>query len=356
MYKKISAVAILLIGGLTLFTPRPQAMASPFSQSATATPVAEEEAATHDHSAAAENTSTEAEPTLEDLHHQLAALQAEVDEMKAELAGHQGADEASANEVTTAIYLLDTVGLHALDERLNSEQEIQAGDAGTVSRIARLLSAVNWPDAMASDAAKLIDMLDQLAAALGDDDLASAADLSTQVHEAQHEFSHSAEHWLADQSAPMANEAGQAFRVTSAVYLLDSAGLHDLSERLVNDMEIQAGDSGNVSRIAGLLSTVDWPDTLAEDAANLVTTLNDLSTALGNDDLETATPLADSAHEAQHDFSHAAEHWLAEAMGADGDSEAMPELSADEHSHDHAVESSDTITDTDVMSDTHTGG
>lgn len=357
MYKKITVVTLLLLGCLVFFARQPQAMASSVAQQATATPAAEEESASSE--VAADETMTDSttsaaptEVTLESLAQEVADLRAEVEELHAHISAGQSG-EASANEVTTAIYFLDTAGLHALDERLNNDKEIQAADAGNVSRVANLLSSVNWPEAMASDAANLIDILNQLSTALGNDDVASAAELSTQAHEAQHAFSHGAEHWLADQPAASGNSEGQAFRVTAAVYLLDTVGLHGLSERLSTDKEIQAADAGNVSRIANLLATVDWPDTLATDAISLTTTLNDLATALGNDDLEAATPLADTAHESQHAFSHAAGHWLADAMGAHTDEATT----ADDHTHaDAGMDSSETITGTDVMSDTQSSG
>jgi hypothetical protein len=44
-----------------------------------------------------------------------------------------------------------------------------------------------------------------------------------------------------------------------------------------------------------------------------------LSTALANDDLETAAPLAVDAHDLGHDLSHAAEHWLGTLSGGHGD-------------------------------------
>ena len=223
-------VALLLLTGWLLFARQPTALASPFAQDATPTPAAEEEH-THSHEEAASDVMTDtaasdesAEPTLHDLMHQIEALQAQVDELQA--GTHAGHAEASANEVVTAIYLLDTAGLHALDERLNQEKVINAGDSGNVARVAGLLASVVWPESLAANATTLIDLLNSLSTALENDDVATAAPLSTQVHEAQHEFSHGVEHWLADMPAPDAthNEAGQAFRVTSAVYLLDTVG------------------------------------------------------------------------------------------------------------------------------------
>ncbi|MEZ4661356.1 MAG: hypothetical protein R2911_27720 [Caldilineaceae bacterium] len=335
--RKITLAIVAVLGVLMLVQRAPLAWAAPAWQSATPTPAAEEEADheaehTHNEAAPAETVA----PTLEELAASVAELQAQVADLQAQAAAAHQANAGLANEVTTAIYLLDTVGLHALDERLNGDEAvIEAGDSGMVSRVTGLLSSVAWPAELAADAHNLTDVLTQLATALADDNLDEAAPLATQAHEVQHGLSHAAEHWLGEMTADGMHSTdgapGQAFRVTSAVYLLDSAGLHDLDVRLNEEQDLQAGDAGNVGRVAQLLSSVDWPEVLASDAMSMTTVLTDLATALADDDLETAAALATQAHEVQHDFSHAAEHWLADAMGAHGDEMSADE--GDEHTH-----------------------
>ncbi len=223
-----------------------------------------------------------------------------------------------ANQVTTAIYLLDTAGLHDLDVRLNEEGVIEPGDAGTVNRVARLLSTVDWPEAVATDAISLTNVLTELGVALTNDDVAAAAPLATQVHEVQHGLSHAAEHWLGEATiaAEAHDPAGQLNRVTTAIYLLDTAGLHDLDVRLNEEGVIESGDAGTVNRVARLLSTVDWPETMATDAISLTNVMSELGAALADDNVEVAAPLSAEVHELQHGLSHAAEHWLGEVLGA----------------------------------------
>lgn len=112
---------------------------------------------------------------------------------------------------------------------------------------------------------------------------------------------------------------GLVNEVTTAVYLLDNAGLHGLDERLNDEGLIQASDAGRVARIARVLSSVDWPAPLAEEAEALVDTLNQLAEALRADDLEAAAPLGTQAHVDQHAFSHTAEHWLRDLTHGHGD-------------------------------------
>lgn len=322
--KKLIVTAAFLVGAFFWVMPTPMT-AAPVADEATPTPIPAEEAAT----TAVTTTVDAAEPTMAELLARLDALQAQVDELTA----HHAADHtaADANQVGTALYLLDTAGLHDLDVQLNEEKVINPADAGRVSRLVRLLSSVIWPEALATDAHGLLDLLEQLATALTDDNLDTAAPLATQVHEAQHDFSHAVEHWLGEAEAPT-SDAGQAFRVTSAVYLLDTAGLHDLDVRLNEEKVIDPGDAGKVARVVRLLATVDWPEPLATEAVTLTTVLSDLATALTDDNLEVAAPLATQVHEVQHGFSHAAEHWLGEQMGADHH-EDTGATEGDDHDH-----------------------
>lgn len=304
----------LLLGALFFGVQPPRLTAAPFVAT-TPTPTPAEEPS----SAAITATTTVptivaveiADPTLADLQAQITALHAQVAELAATHAANHAAD---TNQVVTAVYLLDNAGLHDLDVRLNEEGTIEPGDAGRVARVSRLLAAVAWPEPLATEIVTLTTALADLSTALENDDLDAAAPLATLVHEVQHDFSHAVEHWAADADAP-AHGVGQAFRVASAVYLLDTAGLHDLDVRLNEEDVIEAGDSGRVARVARLLGSVDWPEPLATEVVTLTTVLTDLATALENDDLATAAPLATQVHEVQHDFSHAAEHWLGEMTG-----------------------------------------
>ena len=298
-----------LLAVALLFGLRPLLHAAPFA-AATPTPAKEPVGAAI--TVTTTMTAAGVTPTLADLQAQIATLQAQVDELAATHAANHAAD---LNQVTTAVYLLDTAGLHDLDVRLNEEGTIEPGDAGRVARVSRLLASVAWSKPLATEIVTLTTALADLTTALENDDLEAAAPLATLVHDVQHDFSHAVEQWAEEAAAP-AQDEGLAFRVTSAVYLLDTAGLHDLDVRLNEEGVIEAGDSGRVARVARLLGTVDWPEPLATKVVTLTTVLTDLSTALENDDLATAAPLATQAHEVQHDFSHAADHWLGEMTGS----------------------------------------
>lgn len=342
--KKLTIIAVLMIFSVTLFYQLPPLAAAPARLAeATPTPASAEDAAQP----------AEDEPTLPELADRLAALEAQVAELTHKSAAHTTSPDANA--VTTAVYLLDTAGLHDLDVRLNEEKLIEPSDAGKVARVARLLSSVSWPEALATDAEALIGLLTELATALGEDDADAAAPLATQVHEVQHDFSHAAEHWLGEaNTGESANPTGQPFRVTAAVYLLDTAGLHDLDVRLNEEKVIEPSDAGRIERVARLLSAVDWPAGLAEDATALIDVLNELAEALGNDDLDAAAPLATEVHETQHDFSHAAEHWLGEALGTHDEAADTSHAAASTTMTDtHGITNTATITATESTTKTH---
>ena len=306
---------LLILLAVALSPSQPALLAARPAQNATPTPVAEVEPtatpapAVEPAAAAAESA---AEPTMADLLARLESLEATVAKLQA---ASQVVSYAQADAVNTAIYFLDSAGLHGLDVRLNEEGTILPGDSGQVAHIARLLTTTEWPDALLEDAVALHETLRALSAALGDDNLDAAAPLATQAHDEGHGLSHHAQEWLAEVVAvDVADATGEANQINTAIYLLDNAGLHGLDVQLNEEGTILPGDSGQVARVARLLTTVEWPDALAKDAATLHETLSALSAALGDDDLEAAAPLATQAHDEGHDFSHHAQEWLA-ALG-----------------------------------------
>jgi hypothetical protein len=126
----------------------------------------------------------------------------------------------------------------------------------------------------------------------------------------------------------------QAYRIYVANYLMDDAGLHDLDVRLNEEGLIMPYDRGQLLRIVRLIAVVDWPESLAEDAEALGLLLEDLAAALGDDDLETAAPLATEVHDLQHDLSHDVGRWLAQTLNAGEDEH-------DSHGHSHSHDDHD---------------
>ena len=131
-------------------------------------------------------------------------------------------------------------------------------------------------------------------------------------------------------------------------YLLDQVDIHALHERLHEGDGIMPGDSGQYKRLVHLLSAVDFPPELAEEGTALVETLTQLASALADDDLESAIPLASAAHEAQHHFSSNVADWFDLTLipveedpdQADQSDDCIKEES-EEDSHGHGDDSDD---------------
>lgn len=98
--------------------------------------------------------------------------------------------------VAMATYILDTAGLHGMDVAINESSEIESSYAGTVNRVARLLSATPWPPELAEEAVTMQATLAEFAEALSNDDVEAAKPLATRTHEEQHDFSHNIGAWI----------------------------------------------------------------------------------------------------------------------------------------------------------------
>jgi len=108
----------------------------------------------------------------------------------------EGQHLPQAFQVAVALYLLDTVGFHSLDDRINGEGIIEASDAAVVGRVERVLAATDWPETLQSHADELTDVLNHYAEALSADDLESAKPLAGDAHDIQHDLSHEIQDWL----------------------------------------------------------------------------------------------------------------------------------------------------------------
>lgn len=98
-------------------------------------------------------------------------------------------------------YLIDTAGLHGIDEALNETKKIETSYLSTVSRVKKIVERSPWPTELAALDQALIKALDELSAALEADDAEAAAKAASAVHEAQHELSHAIDELLGSDDA-----------------------------------------------------------------------------------------------------------------------------------------------------------
>lgn len=216
MYKRFLLVVTLLLGGLIIVGAGSNSRAAGLAHSVAPTPAAEEETTTdthdhdvhdhdtHDHDAHDHDAHDHDEMSGDTDETTIAELAAQVKSLEARVAALEASIQL--NQVNNAIYHLDLVGLHDLDERLASggviEQDTHgSGDSSRVRAIARLMSTVMWPEELADDAMALIASLQELAIALADGDVEASAALAAEAHYAQHALSHAAEQWIMGDSA-----------------------------------------------------------------------------------------------------------------------------------------------------------
>jgi len=155
------------------------------------------------------------------------------------------------------------------------------------------------------------------------------------------------------------------FDAIAAVYLMDQIDIHALYDQLHDGEGIMPGDAGPIKRLVPLLSAVDWPEELADEATALVETLAQLAEALADNDLESALPLAEAAHDEQHHFSRSVSQWFDKLMmpeeeaeqadqEQDGETESVSDGDSDDHSHDNGHDHGhDSDDDSDDDQDTH---
>ena len=154
------------------------------------------------------------------------------------------------------------------------------------------------------------------------------------------------------------------FDTIAAVYLMNQVDIHALHERIHEGEGIMPGDAGQIKRFALLLSAVEWPVELAEEGAALVETLTQLSSALADDDLENAVPLAFAAHEKQNHFSGSVYDWFdrmhapeeePEQEGQEGEEQPQgaDDDDGDSHAHDDDDDGDSHAHDDDHDGDSH---
>jgi hypothetical protein len=93
--------------------------------------------------------------------------------------------------IVSALNAFSAAGLHAMNESIDGGA-IPAGAAGGVDSAIVAMASVDWPEELKADADALAASFQQLAEAIDAGDAAAAAPISSDTHEAWHEFSHMA--------------------------------------------------------------------------------------------------------------------------------------------------------------------
>jgi len=124
----------------------------------------------------------------------LERLQREHPEIEEKL---RAAESASRQALVAAtIHMLDTMDFHHMAEQI-AEGHLDTAHVPRLRSSNALLAATPWPDPLSRLAASLRDELARLERALIAKDAETATSAAGEVHEKEHELSHSARDWLA---------------------------------------------------------------------------------------------------------------------------------------------------------------
>jgi uncharacterized protein YcnI len=102
---------------------------------------------------------------------------------------------ATVGQVIAAVAVLDGTGFHALHDEI-AAGTIPADSVGKVQRARLVAAAIQWPEPLRADAAKLVEQLEHLHAAVRSENAASALSPAQQVHDMEHDLSQAAYAWL----------------------------------------------------------------------------------------------------------------------------------------------------------------
>lgn len=222
-------------------------------------------------------------------------------------------------KVSVAQYFLDSAGFHGMATTLSETQTIDPTYLSTVTRVNKVLAQTTWPSELNEQAQAFTESLTTFAAAWEADNIADAVELSETVHDAQHELSHSIDHWMGETQTTTTD--AKPFNVSVAQCLLDSAGFHGIATALSETQTIDPTYLSTVTRVNKVLAQTTWPSELNEQAQAFNTSLAEFAAALEANDITTAVELSETAHDAQHELSHSIDHWMenVQAPVADAD-------------------------------------
>lgn len=112
-------------------------------------------------------------------------------------------------EVINAIDILDSAGLHDMEESITDQRTIPATTKTTMEKLQAVINLTSWPDGLESKAKALSGLFADLAIAVDGDnpDMTKAAEAATRAHDGWHDFSHQVWEHLYEESGVKAATA-----------------------------------------------------------------------------------------------------------------------------------------------------
>ena len=105
------------------------------------------------------------------------------------------------------------------------------------------------------------------------------------------------------------SQAANVFAVSVAQYYLDNAGFHDMATTLSNTQKTNTAYISTINRTKKIMTQTAWGPALQAQAQAFVVTLGKYADALAAGNVNDVVKIAATAHDAQHDLSHAIDHW-----------------------------------------------
>ncbi len=102
-------------------------------------------------------------------------------------------EETSTADVISAISIMDSAGLHEIDESIDNDKTIPGDAQSTAEKLQAIALLTEWPTKdLETQATNLAKILGEMASALDSEnpDMAKVAQAVQKAHDAEHDFSH----------------------------------------------------------------------------------------------------------------------------------------------------------------------
>ncbi|GEM_PF-5597814 len=145
---------------------------------------------------------TSTQSDVQDLQNRVKDLEHQLEEMGAvsNSGGAQGTHAEIAGSIA-AIYIVDSVGLHGIDDAANKEERIDATKLSAVRKAVAVTKAAPWPEKLKHDSEAVAKSLSELEKAIAANDLTSVKGAAKDAHERAHDFSNEVYAWLSGAKA-----------------------------------------------------------------------------------------------------------------------------------------------------------
>ncbi|MBK7329579.1 MAG: hypothetical protein IPI85_11015 [Dehalococcoidia bacterium] len=112
-----------------------------------------------------------------------------------------GASESAANaDVINAVNILETSGLHEMDEAVKKDGSISPDAKTTAERLQTIVLLTEWPKDLQPQARALAALFAEMARVVEGDDKAKAGDAIKKAHDGYHDFTHGVWEHLYDEA------------------------------------------------------------------------------------------------------------------------------------------------------------